>query len=76
MKTSHCCGSARELADGGWLVSWGNNPLVTAFDANGQIAFRLELAAPTFRAVPVPSGVVTLTQLDRELEAMEANDAG
>jgi hypothetical protein len=72
-KTSHCCGSARELADGGWLVSWGDNSLVTAFDAKGEIAFRLELAASTFRAVPVPSGVVTLTQLDQGLEAMEAD---
>jgi len=73
VKTSHCCGSARELAGGGWLVSWGDNPLVTAFDSDGQIAFRLELAASTFRAVPVPSGAVTLTQLDQGLEAMEAD---
>jgi hypothetical protein len=29
--TSHCCGSARPLEGGGWLVSWGANPLVTAF---------------------------------------------
>ncbi len=71
VKTSHCCGSARELGGGGWLVSWGDNPLVTAFDAEGEIAFRLELAASTFRAVPVPPGAVTLTQLDRGLEAME-----
>ena len=73
VKTSHCCGSARELADGGWLVSWGDNPLVTAFDAEGQIAFRLHLVAPTFRAVPVPPGAVTMAQLDQGLEAMEAD---
>jgi hypothetical protein len=71
VKTSHCCGSARELADGGWLVSWGDNPLVTAFGADREIAFRLELAASTFRAVPVPPGAVTAAQLDRGLEAME-----
>jgi hypothetical protein len=68
VKTSHCCGSARELADGGWLVSWGDNPLVTAFDPDGQVAFRLKLAASTFRAVPVPPGAVTAAQLDRGLE--------
>ncbi len=55
VKTSHCCGSARELEDGGWLVSWGDNPLVTAFDAKGRVAFRLKLAASTFRAVPAPA---------------------
>ncbi|HXR30679.1 MAG TPA: arylsulfotransferase family protein, partial [Solirubrobacterales bacterium] len=71
VKTSHCCGSARELAGGGWLVSWGDNPLVTAFEENGRIAFRLSLAASTFRAVPVPPGATSLTELDRGLEEME-----
>ncbi|HET7417365.1 MAG TPA: arylsulfotransferase family protein [Solirubrobacterales bacterium] len=51
---SHCCGSARETHDGGWLVSWGDNPLVTGFDRQGRIAFRLHLPSSTFRAVPVP----------------------
>lgn len=69
--TSHCCGSARPLEGGGWLVSWGDNPLVTAFDSGGRTAFRLELAASTFRAVPVPEGATTLAALDRGLEKME-----
>jgi hypothetical protein len=69
--TSHCCGSARPLEGGGWLVSWGDNPLVTAFDASGRTAFRLELAASTFRAVPVPEGATTVAALDRGLEALE-----
>ena len=73
VKTSHCCGSARELPDGGWLVSWGDNPLVTGFGPDRQIAFRLKLAASTFRAVPVPPGAVTLSRLDRGLEAMEGD---
>jgi Arylsulfotransferase (ASST) len=71
VKASHCCGSARQLDDGGWLVSWGDNPLVTAFDDQGQIAFRLGLAASTFRAVPVPSGATTTAELDSGLESME-----
>lgn len=69
--TSHCCGSARPLEGGGWLVSWGDNPLVTAFDRSGQTAFRLELPVSTFRAVPVPKGATTIAALDRGLEAME-----
>lgn len=71
VKTSHCCGSARQMAGGGWLVSWGDNPLVTGFNEERQIAFRLHLAASTFRAVPVPAGAVSLAQLDRALETME-----
>ncbi|MBW8060368.1 MAG: hypothetical protein FVQ78_08595 [Solirubrobacterales bacterium] len=69
--TSHCCGSARPLEGDGWLVSWGDNPLVTAFDASGRSAFRLEPAASTFRAVPVPKGATTVAALDRGLERME-----
>jgi hypothetical protein len=71
VKTSHCCGSARQLKDGGWLVSWGDNPLVTAFDGDGRVAFRLKLAASTFRAVPVPPGAATVAELDDGLERME-----
>jgi hypothetical protein len=68
---SHCCGSARELPSGGWLVSWGDNPLVTAFDRAGKIAFRLRLAASSFRAVPVPPGAVTPAELEQGMEEME-----
>lgn len=71
VKTSHCCGSARQFADGGWLVSWGDNPLVSAFDDEGTVAFRLRLAASTFRAIPVPPGATTPAELDRGLERME-----
>lgn len=74
VKRSHCCGSARELSDGGWLVSWGHNPLVTGFDREGRIAFRLHLPASTFRAVPVPPGATSLRRLDRGLAAIRAAD--
>jgi hypothetical protein len=70
-KKSHCCGSARLLPGGGWLVSWGDNPLITQFDAEGRIAFRLHTASSAFRAVPVPEGAVTPAELDRGLEAQE-----
>jgi hypothetical protein len=71
VRSSHCCGSARRLADGGWLVSWGDNPLVTGFDARGRISFRLHLPASSYRAVPVPQGATSLAALDRGMEAME-----
>ncbi|HEX3042215.1 MAG TPA: arylsulfotransferase family protein [Solirubrobacterales bacterium] len=72
VKRSHCCGSARETSDGGWLVSWGDNPLVTGFDREGRIAFRLHLPASTFRAVPVPAGATGVTRLQRGMAAMRA----
>jgi len=76
VKRSHCCGSARELAGGGWLVSWGDNKLVTAFDRQGRIAFRLHLPAPTFRAVPVPPGATSVRRLERGLGAMRGRGTG
>jgi hypothetical protein len=69
---SHCCGSARETDDGGWLVSWGDNRLVTRFDPEGRIAFRLHLPAPTFRAVPVPEGATSVARLTRAMAAMRS----
>ncbi|HKG35743.1 MAG TPA: arylsulfotransferase family protein [Solirubrobacterales bacterium] len=73
---SHCCGSARPLPDGDWLVSWGDNPIVSAFDDEGRMTFRLTLPAPTFRAVPVPEGAAGVAALDRGMEAMELGPAG
>jgi hypothetical protein len=70
VKRSHCCGSARELPGGCWLVSWGDNKLVTGFDRQGRIAFRLHLPAPTFRAVPVPPDATSVRRLERAMEAM------
>jgi outer membrane protein assembly factor BamB len=72
VKRSHCCGSARELNGGGWLVSWGDNPLVTGFDGAGKIAFRLHLPASTFRAVPAPAGATSVARLQRGMAAMQA----
>jgi hypothetical protein len=56
VKRSHCCGSVRPF-EGGWLVDWGDNPLVTQFNAAGQIVFRLHLPVSSYRAVPVPAAV-------------------
>jgi Arylsulfotransferase (ASST) len=76
VKRSHCCGSARELPGGGWLVSWGDNKLVTGFDRQGRIAFRLHLPAPTFRAVPVPPGATSVRRLERGLRMMRPQRTG
>lgn len=72
VERSHCCGSARQLPDGGWLVSWGDNPLVTEFDAEGRVEFRLTLAAPTFRAVPVPLGATSAAKLELGMQMIAA----
>lgn len=67
--TSHCCGSARQFG-GGWLVAWGNNPVISGFGPDDELDFRLWLRVPVYRAIPVPDSV-TDAELDRGLEAME-----
>jgi hypothetical protein len=67
--TSHCCGSARPFGDG-WLAAWGDTPVVSGFDSTDQLAFRLRLPVPVYRAVPVPPQVDE-GDLERALDSME-----
>jgi PKD repeat protein len=52
---SFCCGSARRTADGGWLVSWGGNPIIGRYAADGTRLFTLDLGNNfSYRSIPVP----------------------
>lgn len=68
-KDSHCCGGVRPFGTG-WLVAWGNNPFVDGFNSKNELAFRLGVPIPVYRAVPVPPEV-TERDLDQALEKME-----
>ncbi|MBN8866965.1 MAG: aryl-sulfate sulfotransferase [Solirubrobacterales bacterium] len=68
-KSSQCCGSFRQMGDG-YVVSWGANPWVDGFTKDGELAFRLGVPVPPYRAVPVPASV-TEADLDAALDAME-----
>ena len=49
-----CCGSARRLPDKSWLVSWGQNSNVGAYDSEGRVIFRLGIVGGfSYRANPV-----------------------
>ncbi|HEY5976312.1 MAG TPA: aryl-sulfate sulfotransferase [Solirubrobacterales bacterium] len=68
---SQCCGSSRRSEDGSWLMSWGGQPLITEFDANGERTFALRFATGfSYRAVPAPSGAVTVEELRAGMDAM------
>jgi Arylsulfotransferase (ASST) len=75
---SQCCGSARKLPSGGWLIGWGRIPtvgpinrFVGAYDSSGQRVFQLQLPYGFFyRAFPVPPGALTADQLRRAMNAM------
>jgi hypothetical protein len=55
---SLCCGSARRLPGGNWVMSWGFNGLVTELTPAGKRVFGLRFRDKLFsyRAVPVRAG--------------------
>lgn len=68
-----CCGSARLLDGGDWLVGWGGNPEAgnAAYTESGRLIFRLTLDIGfTYRAIPVPKGAVGRRDLRRAMDAM------
>jgi hypothetical protein len=75
---SHCCGSARRVSNGDWLIDWG---LVTigsggagsigGYRPNGERSFLLSFDSTfSYRAVPVPPGAVTRQKLRQGMIAM------
>jgi hypothetical protein len=72
---SLCCGSARKLSSGDWLVSWGGLAEVAGdfartfgsvdgYDDRGRLLF--ELITPnrfTYRAIPLPEGLLGAARL-------------
>jgi hypothetical protein len=66
-----CCGSARMLSDGSWLVDWGQNGYIGGYKPNGTPTFRLHFLGPhsSYRAEPVPSGAATLLDFRRAMNA-------
>jgi hypothetical protein len=68
---SPCCGSARKLPSGGWLVSWGGLKFTGAYNAKDQSVFRLQYpGAFSYRAFPVPPNALSAEQLRSAMNAM------
>jgi hypothetical protein len=68
---SICCGSARRLPSGDWVVGWGGQGFVGGYDHHGRRLFSLRTPGGfAYRANPVPDGVVTTRDLRRGMDAM------
>ena len=69
---SSCCGSARRLGNGHWLISWGLPNGVAGYRPSGQRSFLLDFNS-TFssRATPVP-GAVSARDLREAMDAIQA----
>lgn len=68
---SICCGSARRLDSGAWLVGWGGQGFVGGYGPKGRRLFSLKTPGGfPYRANPVPDDVVTTHDLRRAMDAM------
>jgi hypothetical protein len=68
---SLCCGSARLLPGGDWVVSWGGNFVVTEADAAGRRLFALGFGGKrqSYRADPVLPDGLSAGALRRGMDA-------
>jgi hypothetical protein len=72
---SVCCGSARRVRGGDWLIAWGrpsvSGGLIGGYKPNGERTFRLTLNNTfSYRAEPVPFGVLSPQDLRQAMNAM------
>jgi hypothetical protein len=70
--SSFCCGSARRLSGGDWVLSWGSRPFFTELAPGGTPALTVSFDNGEFsyRAVPVEPGVVEPSALRAGMDAM------
>lgn len=72
---SSCCGSARKLPGGGWLIGWGGVPSVGEYDAQGTRRLSLTFSGGfSYRAFPVPAGRISVEQLRAGMDAQHPRD--
>ena len=69
--TSVCCGGARRLDSGGWLLQWGGNPAIAEYAADGSRIFRLGIPGVNlYRAFPIPAGRISAARLRDGMDSM------
>jgi hypothetical protein len=70
-RVSTCCGSARRLPGGHWVIAWGNTEWVTELTGSGKPVLVLRFRdRTTYRAQPVLGGRLTRGRLRDAMDAM------
>jgi hypothetical protein len=72
---SNCCGSARRLGNGDWLIYWGPSNGIGGYKPDGQRTFFLTVKS-SYRAEPVPPGVLSARDLRDGMRAMCSSGCG
>jgi arylsulfotransferase ASST len=74
---SNCCGSARRLGNGDWLIDWGLNKPIGGYKPTGERTFLLTFDSNfSYRAEPVPTGVLSAPDLRQAMTAMCSSGCG
>jgi hypothetical protein len=65
------------MATTDWLIAWGETPYVTEATPTGQTVFELQFGSGDFsyRAVPITSSELTLSQLENAMDTMYGTPA-
>lgn len=69
---SPCCGNARRLGGGNWVVAWGGNPLVSEVTPSGRALMRLRFGGGifTYRVAPIEFGRLAPAALRDGMDTM------
>jgi hypothetical protein len=71
VSSSNCCGSARRLGNGDWLIDWGLNRPIGGYTPDGRRTFLLSFDSDfSYRAQPVPTGAVSAQELRQAMDAI------
>lgn len=71
--SASCCGNARRLDDGSWLIDWGPTNLIRSYDPRRRMRFSFSFDEPytfSYRAFPIAAGQLTRSQLVAGMDAM------
>jgi hypothetical protein len=77
--TSQCCGSARRLSNGDWLINWAqaDDHPIAGYKPNGDRTFFMTFnPRSSYRAEPVPAGILTAADLRAAMTKMCSSAAG
>jgi Arylsulfotransferase (ASST) len=73
-----CCGSARLVDSGNWLVGWGLSSTFGEYQPDGTPVFRITWSPDfrsSYRTVPVPPGTFKLADIRAGMDAMNPRPA-
>ncbi|MBV9212785.1 MAG: aryl-sulfate sulfotransferase [Actinobacteria bacterium] len=69
---SWCCGSARRLPGGHWVISWGGRSRFAEVTPSGRpvVEFDLDPGESSFRVLPIPAGQLSAARLRAGMDAI------